>query len=137
VFALPCGSSGGGAESWGLGLDGEYSTSASLAVIGNLAFGFNTTTPQAVTVLITGSVRLDATDTQAQFILYLDGSSMDDVGAVRGDGGVVAVAVSSHRDLTPGPHTLEARWIASNGGATAFEGQLHLEAIVAKAGELT
>ena len=139
IFALPCGTGSNAARSWGKPLDDEsVMSSEMLEPLGDLAFGFDSAESQAVTVLLTGSVRLDATDTQLEFHLLLDGDSMYDVGAVRGDGGVVTVAVTSHKDdLEAGPHTLQARWIARNGAATAFRGQFHLEAIVANSGDAT
>jgi hypothetical protein len=139
IFALPCGTGSNAARSWGKPLDDEsVMSSETLEPLGDLAFGFESSESQAVTVLLTGSVRLDATDTLLEFHLILDDETMEVVGAVRGDGGVVTVAVTSHkRYLEAGSHTLVARWIAVTGVATAFGGQFNLEAIVAKDGELT
>ena len=137
VFALPCGdNSAGGATSWGVKLAGESTATSSLLTLGDLSFGFQTLEAGALTVTLTGSVRIDSTATDLEFFLYLNGAAMEDVGALQADAGVVAVALTSHDDLAAGEHTLEVRWRASNGGATAFTGQLHLEAISAKAGEI-
>ena len=76
VFALPCGdNSAGGATPWGVNLAGESTATSRLLTLRDLSFGFQTLEAGAITVTLTGSVRIDSTATDLEFFLYLNGAS--------------------------------------------------------------
>ena len=137
VFALPCGSSGGGgAATYGMTLRDEAEAPEEMFTqIGDLALAVIAGDDQALTVWLTGSVGVDPGGASVEFRILIDGDGSEDVVALNvADPGAFAVALTTHREVAAGPHTVAAQWLAGGGTARGFDGHLHLEVLVAPRG---
>ncbi len=138
VFALPCGSSGGAAEAYGVTLNPDATTTSDSVFeqIGNLLLNVSVGEARAAVISLTGTATNLTADHRTEFKLSVDGAELDEVCVILAITGEdqETVAVTGQTTLSPGPHVVRAVFRTQSGGTgSALTNQLHLEVIVAQA----